>query len=159
MAWAGWLRSRSWAVVPERRDRYQDLGYPPPQRFRLLAHRGPGRLDLRLHPFEVEARALLHRRELDRGHGQLLDLLLDQNETPEFVLVPFPVLQRSTFGAIFRPTRAFERVETKIDDRRHFRLDLVAEPTAGLVDESILVVADAHGAEVAFAEIPDLIPV
>src|SRR4029453_3246346 len=52
----------------------------------LLAHCGPGCLDLRLDGIEVEARALLHRRELDGGHGELHHLLLDKHEAPEFVL-------------------------------------------------------------------------
>src|SRR3981081_1124167 len=39
--------------------------------WRLLTHCRPGSLDLRFHGIEVEARALLHWRKLDRGHGQL----------------------------------------------------------------------------------------
>src|SRR4249920_982905 len=48
----------------------------------LLGDRRPGRLDLRLHGIEVETRASLHGRELDRSHRQLLNLLLDEDEAP-----------------------------------------------------------------------------
>jgi hypothetical protein len=44
-----------------------------------------GFLDLRLDAFEVEARALLHWRKLDRGLGQPPDLLLRELETPELL--------------------------------------------------------------------------
>ena len=37
-------------------------------------------LDLRFHGIEVEARALLHRRELDGGQGYLCYFLLDKHE-------------------------------------------------------------------------------
>src|SRR5207342_1582274 len=40
----------------------------------LLGHSRPGSLDLRFHRIEIEARALLHRRELDGGHRQLRHL-------------------------------------------------------------------------------------
>ena len=53
---------------------------------RLLAGAGiHGMEDLLLDGFEVEARALLHRRELDGGLGQLRHLLLDVDEAPELV--------------------------------------------------------------------------
>src|SRR5262245_59429628 len=44
-----------------------------------------GLLDLLLDGFQVEARALLHRRELDRGLSELPHLLLHQHEAPELV--------------------------------------------------------------------------
>ena len=123
----------------------------------LLGHRRPGGLDLRLHGVEVEARALLHRRELDRGHGQLLDLLLDEHEAPELVFEPGEVVLRPGLGPVVGPARALERIEAKVGQVGHVRLGLVAQPAAGLVDEAVLVVVDAHGTELAFAEIPDLV--
>src|SRR5438552_4174746 len=52
-----------------------------------------GLLNLLLHGIEVEARTLLHRRELDRGLGQLRHLLLDMDKAPELVDEPIVVVQ------------------------------------------------------------------
>ena len=41
--------------------------------------------DLRFHSVEVEARALLHGRILDRGHCQLGDFLLHEDKAPELI--------------------------------------------------------------------------
>src|SRR5262249_57456921 len=117
-----------------------------------------GRLDLRLHGLEVEARALLHRRKFDRGLRQLLDLLLDEHEAPELVLEPVEVLLRAFLRAAVGPARALERVEAQVGQEWHIDLGLLAQPAVGLADEAILVVVDAHGAELAFAEVPDLVP-
>src|SRR5215208_6705966 len=125
----------------------------------LFAHCRPGGLDFRFHGIEVEARAPLHRRELDRSHGQLLHLLLDKNEAPEFVLEPREVILRPGFGPIVGPARALEWIEAKVGQIGHVSLGLVAQPAAGLVDETILEVVDAHGAKLAFAEVPDLMAV
>ena len=89
-----------------------------------LASRAPGRLDLRFHGIEVEARALLHRRELDRGHRQLLDLLLDKHEAPELVLEPVEILLRPDLGPALRPSRALERIEAKVGQIGHVELGL-----------------------------------
>ncbi len=59
---------------------------------RLLGHGRPGRFDLRLHRFEVEARAALHRRELDGRLREFGHLLLHENKTPELELEPIEVL-------------------------------------------------------------------
>src|SRR5215218_7332084 len=80
----------------------------------LFAHCRPGCLDFRFHGIEVEARAPLHRRELDRCHGQLLYLLLDKHEAPEFIFEPLEVLLRPGFGPAVGPARALERVEAQI---------------------------------------------
>src|SRR4029077_15434109 len=116
----------------------------------LLGDRRSGCPDFPLHGVEVEARALLHRRKLDGRHGELLHLLLDEDETPELVFEPIEILLRTEFGAAVGPARAFERVEAQVDQVRYVRLRLVTHPTARLVDEAILEVADAHGAELAF---------
>ena len=50
---------------------------------RLLSVLRHGFRDLRLYGIEVEARALLRRRELDGRHGQLRHFLLDEHEAPE----------------------------------------------------------------------------
>src|SRR3954452_812973 len=123
----------------------------------LPRDRGSGGLDLRLHGVEVEARALLHRRKLDRRHGELLHLLLHEDEAPELVLEPLEILLRAGLGAVLRPARALEGIEAKVGQIGDVDLGLVAEPATGLVDEAVLVVADAHGAELAFAEVPDLV--
>src|SRR4051812_5019639 len=112
----------------------------------LLGDRRPRRLDLRLHGIEVEARAFLHRRELDRGHGQLLYLLLDKHEAPELVFEPVEVLLGAVFRPVVGPARAFEWIETKICDVRHVRFGLVTEPAPRLIDEAIFEVIDADGA-------------
>jgi hypothetical protein len=59
---------------------------------------------------EIEARPLLHRRELDRGHGELLNLLLDKYEAPKLILEPVEVLLRSDGGPVIRPSRALEGI-------------------------------------------------
>ena len=122
----------------------------PSVRDAYLAIAALGRRDFRLHGIEVEARALLHRRELDRGHGQLLHLLLDKHEAPEFVLEPVEVLLRADLVPLSgQPVRSngSRRRLTRIG---HVRLGFFAQPAAGLVDEAILVVVDAHRAECRF---------
>src|SRR5437016_375174 len=114
---------------------------------------------LGLDRIEVEARAPLHGRELDRRLRQFLHLLLDEHEAPEFVLEPVEVLLRAVLRSAVRPACAFEGIETQVDQRWHVKLRLVAQPTAGLIDEAVFVVVDADGAERAFAEVPDLMPV
>src|SRR5215469_399709 len=59
---------------------------------RLFGHCVLSGSDLRLDRIEVEACTTLHRRELDRGHRQLLHLLLDEHEAPELELEPVEVL-------------------------------------------------------------------
>src|SRR3954454_8452833 len=64
---------------------------------------------------------------------------------------------RAGLGAVLRPARALEGIEAEVGQIRDVNLGLVAEPATGLVDKAVLVVADAHGAELAFAEVPDLV--
>ena len=134
-------------------------GPPAVRVIRLLGQCRPGGLDLRLHRIEVEARALLHGRELDGRHRQLRDLLLHEHEAPELVLEPIEVLLRTVLGAVSGPARALERIETQVDQVWHVRVGLLTQPPAGLVDEAILVVVDPHRAELAFAEIEDLVTI
>src|SRR5450631_3276916 len=77
---------------------------------RLLGRlRLDSRFDLCLHGIKIEARALLHRREVDGGQGHLRYFLLDKDEAPELVFVPLPVFQGSV-GAR-HPCRALERIQ------------------------------------------------
>ncbi len=72
----------------------------------LLTHCRPGGLDLRLHGIEIEARALLHRRELEEGL-ELRHFLLDKHEAPELVLEPIEVLLRRLSSSRFgQPVRS-----------------------------------------------------
>src|SRR6267142_6989990 len=73
----------------------------------LLAHVRPlSRLDLCFHGVEVETRALLHRRELDRRRDQFDHFLLNEHETPELVLEPFEIRLRSVLGPVPGPAGA-----------------------------------------------------
>src|SRR5262249_33694721 len=71
------------AAGSRRAARHRDQRCP-----RLFGHGGPGGFDFLLHRLEVEARALLHWRELDRRQRQFLHLLLHEHEAPELVLEP-----------------------------------------------------------------------
>ena len=73
--------------------------------------------------------------------------LLDEHEAPEFVLEPVEVLLRPGFGPALGPARALEGIEAKVGQERHVDMGLLAEPAAGLLDEAILEVVDAHGAQ------------
>ena len=110
----------------------------------LFTHCRPGRFDFRLHGIEVEARALLHWRELHRSHCELLNLLLHKHEAPEFILEPIEVLLRSDLGPAVGPARTLEWIEAQVDQVGHVRLGFIALPSTRLVDEAILVVVDAH---------------
>src|SRR5271154_5789652 len=68
-----------------------------------------GFLDLCLDGLQVETRAFLHRRILDRGLGHPGDLLLYELEAPEFKGEPVVKRQR-TVGAV-RKVHAFERIK------------------------------------------------
>src|SRR5262245_59324921 len=107
--------------------------------------------ELLLQPFEVEARALLHRRELDKGLRRLGGLLLSGDEAPELQGVPIRVEERSS------DARTFEGVETQVDEDRPIDLDRAAKPAVRLIDEPVLVVADAHRAERRLGEVEDLV--
>src|SRR5438876_9745427 len=120
-----------------RRDRWESLSTlelrapqsePPASNCFLFAHCRPGSLDFRFHGVEVEARALLHRRELDRSHGQLLYVLLDKHEAPEFVLEPREVILRPGLSPITGPARALEWIEAKIGQVGHVGFGFITQP-------------------------------
>src|SRR5262245_560186 len=100
---------------------------------------GHGLLDLLLHRRPIEARALVHRRKLDRGLGHLRHFLLDKLEAPELVDEPVVIADRSAILAVVHASPR-ERVETKIDQDRPVYFDRGAEPAARLIREPILVV-------------------
>src|SRR5215813_1421131 len=85
-------------------------------------------LDLFLHRLEVEGGRVLHRRILDRRQRQLLDKLLDQDETPE--LAGEEVLAVAEGAGVRRLAanirRALERILANVDDRGHVRSGLFA---------------------------------
>src|SRR6476469_3123031 len=116
-----------------------------------------GLLDLLLDGFQVEARALLHRREFDGRLSELPDLLLRKLEAPELEGKPVVVGQRPLV-AVWQP-RPLERIEPEIGEDRPIDLDRAAQPAAGLVGETILEVVDAHCAQRAFGEVEDLVAV
>src|SRR5206468_690492 len=100
----------------------------------LLAHRGPRRRDFRFYGIEVKARALLHRREFDRSLRQLLNLLLNEHEAPEFVFEPVEVLLRSGLSPIVGPARALKGIEAQVDQVRYVNLGFFTQPAPRLVD-------------------------
>src|SRR6478672_740741 len=81
---------------------------------------------------------------------------LDADEAPELVLEPVEVLLCAFLRAVVGPARALERIEPQVGQVRDVGPGLVTHPATRLVDEAVLVVADADGAELAFAEVPDL---
>ena len=69
-------------------------------------------LDLCFHGLEVEARALLHRRKVDRRLAELGHFLLHEHTTPELIHVPVYVCDRLV------ETRALVGVEPQVGDDR-----------------------------------------
>src|SRR3982074_354221 len=125
----------------------------------LLGDRRLGSRDFRFHGIEVEARAFLHRRELDRSHGEFLHLLLDKYEAPELILEPVEVLLRTELCPAVGPARALEWIKTQVGQTGHVELGFFAQPAARLIDEAILEVIDANGAELTFSEVPNLMTI
>src|SRR5258708_11200379 len=107
---------------------------------------------------EIETRALLHRRKLDRRHRQLFHLLLNKHKAPEFVFKPVEVLLRAVFSPAIRPACALERIEAKVNQGGHVSFGFFTQPAPWLGDETILQVALRHRTDFAVAEIPDFVP-
>ena len=82
---------------------------------------------LRLDRFEIEARAALHRREVEEGLEFLADDLLDEHEAPELILEPVEILLRAVLRPIVRPARALERIEAQVGDIGNVGVGLFAE--------------------------------
>src|SRR5437762_2233773 len=114
---------------------------------------------LRFDGIKIETRAFLHWRIFEEGLEFLAHHLLDEDKAPELELEPIEVLLRSLFGSVLRPALALERIKAQVDQDGHVKVRLGTEPTLGLVDETILIVVDAHRADCAFAEIEDFVTV
>ena len=122
---------------------------PPLAKSLLASMPCRGLLDLRLHGFEVEARALLHRRKLERRLGQFADLLLGELEPPELVDEPVVVRDRTIGLPLDMPVRSY-------GSRR--RLTMIGQSTLtvapsqplGLIGKAIFEVVDAHRATACF---------
>ena len=80
----------------------------------LLSDCSLGCGDFRLHGIEIETRALLHRRKLDRSHRQLFNLLLDEYKAPEFAFEPAEVLLRAFLGSVIGPACALKRSRRRL---------------------------------------------
>ncbi len=120
---------------------------------RLRLH---GLVNLLLDSFQVEARALLHRRKLNRSLSEFPNFLLHKNKTPEFVCKPVIVAYRTALN-IHRNTGALIWVEPQIGQDRPIDLYRAAKPAIGLIRESVFVVADTRSGERALREVPNLI--
>src|SRR5439155_9945988 len=112
---------------------------------------------LRFHCVKVETRAFLHRWVIEEGLEFLTHHLLDENKAPELELEPIEVLLPAFFRPVVWPPLALKRIETQIDQEGNVHLGLGTKPAIGLVDETILVVVNAHRAYGAFAEVEDLV--
>src|SRR5436190_5080380 len=106
---------------------------------------------------KIEAGALLHRGVFKEGLERLAHYLLDKYEAPELVLEPIKVLLGTFLGAIVGPAGSLERVQPQVGDIGNVDLRLFPKPAIGLVDESELIVVNAHSANRAFAEIEDFV--
>ncbi len=117
-----------------------------------------GGLNLRLHGVEVEARALLEGRIFYSRLGQLRHLLLHEHEAPELI---HERIHEEALGAVQgsvnRITQSLEGVQSQVGQAWCVDTVLGAEPAIGLLNETILPVVDAHCAEIAFAEVEDLV--
>src|SRR6266702_1694939 len=121
---------------------------------RSLGVRLDGLLDLLLDGFQVETRALLHRRKLDRSLGELRDLLLHELETPELVSKPVAECQGTLNAA--GQARAVEGIQADISEDRPTNIDRAAQQTAWLLGETIHVVGDAYCTQCALGEVEHL---
>ena len=110
---------------------------------------------LRFHGVKIEARAFLHRRVFKEGLEFLAHHLLDEHKAPELILEPVEVLLAAFFRPVLRPAGALERIEAQVGEIRHVHVGLGAQPAVGLVNETVLVVVNAHRADGAFAEVED----
>jgi hypothetical protein len=59
---------------------------------------------------QIETRAPLHRREVEKGLEFLAHYLLDEHKAPELELEPIEVLLPAVFRAIARPAGALEGI-------------------------------------------------
>src|SRR5262249_48601325 len=109
----------------------------------LASARGNCRLDLCLHRLKIEARPLLHGREIDQALRSLCDLLLYKSEAPKLVGIPIVKGQRPTIAR--RQSCSLVGVETQIDEDGPIDLHSGSEPAIRLIGEAILEVVKADG--------------
>src|SRR5262249_3096476 len=109
-------------------------------------------LDLGFDGLQVEARALLHGREVDGRLAEFGHFLLHEYTAPELENIPVVVSERVGQAS------ALVGIEPKVGDDRPINLHRGAEPARGLISEPVFVVVDPSGGERAFREIPDLMP-
>src|SRR5216117_3374779 len=102
---------------------------------------------LRFDGIKIETRAFLHWRIIEKGLQFLAHHLLDENKAPELELEPIEVLLRAFFRPIVWPALTLEGIEAQVDQVRYVNLRLITQPTLGLVNETILVVVNANGAD------------
>jgi hypothetical protein len=112
---------------------------------------------LGFHSVKVETRTALHRWISEEGLEFLAHQLLDEHKAPELVLEPIEVLLRSFFRSVVGPARALEGIQSQVGDIRHVRMGLLTQPAGGLVDETKLIVVNAHRTDCAFAEVEDFV--
>src|SRR6185312_11475808 len=115
-----------------------------------------GSLDLLFHGLQIEARAPLHGRELDRSLGDFCHLLLHDLEAPELVDKPIVIADRPAILAV-EHTRPLERVQTEIDQDRPVHFDRGAEPATRLIGEAVLVIVDPYRGERALGAVEDFV--
>src|SRR5207245_9413312 len=102
-------------------------------------------------------RLALHGRVIERGVQVRAEDLMDERETPELELEPIEVLLPAFFRPIVGPALALKRIEAQVDQIGNVHLRLGTKPAVRLVDETILVVVNAHRADRALAEVEDFV--
>ena len=117
-------------------------------------------VDLLLDRVKVEGRRVLHRRVVDRRHGQLRHLLLDDDEPPELagVEVVHVAAAQVVEALAADRRRPLERILADVDHGGHVGRDLRARPALRLLVELELEVVDANGAQLRPAEVEELVP-
>ena len=123
-------------------------GYSRSGRIALVAVMRLRRLDnLFLNGLKVEARRLLHRRKVDERLSCRHDDFLHQDETPELNAHPIEVGYGRT------QPRPLEWIKAQVRQNWPIGLHSSAQPSSGLVDEAVLVIAKADCAQCAFGKI------
>src|SRR4051794_24213064 len=140
---ANFFRNSMWQSVAGAFACLLGLGHP-------LAH-------FSFHGVEVEARAALHGRIVKERLQFLAHHLLHEHKAPELELEPVEVLLTAFFGTVVWPALPLKRIQAQIGKIGHVNVRLLTQPALRLIDETILVIIDAHRADRAFAEIEDFV--
>src|SRR5262249_41844809 len=115
---------------------------------------------LSLYGLEIEACRGLHRRKFDGGLGQPADLLLNQNEPPEFathevIHVAAASIVQTLLTSYWRP---LERVLADVHNGRHIGGEFLPRPPVRLLAELELEVIVAKRTEMRTGKVEDLMP-